>query len=117
MVGQSLCLEELRLSDCRSLASDEAAAKLARSLKDSAAGATLQRLSLSRMCPTVVGPPARPIVARPGIGKEGLEALLESVDAAPQLQQLEVTLGSRSGVPQPTIEQLRAHRKILVDQF
>lgn len=115
-VGRTQSLLELDLSNCPSLASDAMAARIAQSLRNAPAGATLQKLSLEGMCPVVVGRPEKPIVAQPGIGKEGLEELLGAVDSAPALRQLVVTVrSSRSGVPKETLEQLRAHPKIVVE--
>jgi len=116
-VGKSTSLEDLDLGDCHVLASDETAAQLATSLKESAPAATLQRLCLTKLQQVVVGPPVRPIVAKKGFGTDGLEALLAAVDGAPSLQRVELSLPSRHGLPQATVDALMTHKKIVCDRY
>jgi len=116
-VGKSTSLEALDVGDCHMLARDEVAARLGTSLAQSAPAATLQKLCLTNLQQVVVGPPARPIIAKKGIGKEGLEALLGAVDAAPSLQQVELSLTSRHGLPAETVAALKAHTKIVCSGY
>ena len=106
-IGRSKCLQELDLGNCSPLGTNEMAAKIAQSLKNS----SLRKLSLKGLIQVTAGRPDAPIVVRPGIGKDGIEALLNAADAAPQLQEIELTLMSRHGLPNETVDKLKAHKK------